>query len=184
MTDQSVIPAQQETLDIPASINALKEKFPDVVKDDSRQGYSGIVVDRTRLVEVAQAMRDELGFDYLSQACAVDYLGLGDHLEMVYHAYRISGGPALVFKAQTPRDNAEIPSLVPVWPGANFQEREAYDLYGIQFPGHPNLKRILLWDGFNGHPMRKDWHEAYYEEDHKPFDSRWPKGHVHRAEEL
>jgi NADH-quinone oxidoreductase subunit C/D len=183
MTDQSVIPAQQETLDIPASISALKEKFPDAVKDDSRQGYSGIVIDRTRLVEVAQAMRDELGFDYLSQACGVDYLGLSDHLEMVYHAYRISGGPALVFKAQTPRDNAEIPSLVNVWQGADFQEREAYDLYGIQFPGHPNLKRILLWEGFDGHPLRKDWHEAYYEEEHKPFDSRWPKGYVRRAEE-
>ncbi|HLV33622.1 MAG TPA: NADH-quinone oxidoreductase subunit C, partial [Spirillospora sp.] len=51
------------------------------------------------------------------------------------------------------------------------------------FPGHPNLKRILMWDGFNGHPMRKDWKEAYYEEEHKPFDSRWPSGWVHRAEE-
>ncbi len=66
----------------------------------------------------------------------------------------------------------------------DFQEREAYDLFGITFPGHPNLKRILLWEGFDGHPMRKDWKEAYYEGEHKPFDSRWPEGHVHRAEEL
>jgi NADH-quinone oxidoreductase subunit D/NADH-quinone oxidoreductase subunit C/D len=89
-----------------------------------------------------------------------------------------------VFKAQTARENASIPSLIDVWPGVDFQEREAYDLFGIRFPGHPNLKRILLWDGFNGHPMRKDWKEAYYEEEHKPFDSRWPKGYVRRAEEL
>jgi NADH-quinone oxidoreductase subunit D/NADH-quinone oxidoreductase subunit C/D len=113
----------------------------------------------------------------------VDYLGIGDHLEMVYHAYNTHGGPALVFKAQTPRDNAEIPSLIDVWPGADFQEREAWDLMGIRFAGHPNLKRILLWEGFGGHPLRKDWKEAYYEQDHKPFDSRWPDGHVHRAEE-
>ena len=87
------------------------------------------------------------------------------------------------FKAQTDRENAQIPSLVPVWHGADFQEREAWDLFGIKFPGHPNLKRILMWEGFHGHPMRKDWREAYYEEDVKPFDSRWPGGHVHRSEE-
>jgi NADH-quinone oxidoreductase subunit C/D len=87
-------------------------------------------------------------------------------------------------KAQTDRNTPEIPSLIDVWPGADFQEREAYDLYGITFPGHPNLKRILLWEGFNGYPMRKDWQEAYYEEDHKPFESRWPEGWARRAEEL
>lgn len=172
-----------EVTDISAAITSLKQKFPDYIQEDTRQSFGGIIVDKNHLVEVAQAMRDELGFDYLSSATAVDYLGISDHMEMVYHAYRTAGGPALVFKAQTPRDSAEIPSLVEVWPGADFQEREAYDLYGIIFPGHPNLKRILLWDGFEGHPMRKDWKEPYYEEEHKPFDSRWPEGWVHRAEE-
>ena len=133
---------------------------------------------------VATTIRDELGYDYLSSATAVDYLGKGDHLEMVYHAYQIEqGGPGLVFKARTPRDNATLPSLIGVWPGADFQEREAWDLMGIRFAGHPNLKRILLWEGFNGHPMRKDWKEAYYEQDNKPFDSRWPGGEISRAEE-
>jgi NADH-quinone oxidoreductase subunit D/NADH-quinone oxidoreductase subunit C/D len=162
----------------------LQERFPEVVKPDARSGYSGIIIDRAYLLEVARYAKDELGYDYLSSATAVDYHGISDHMEMVYHAYRTSGGKALVMKAQTPRESAEVPSLVSVWPGADFQEREAYDLYGIQFPGHPNLKRILLWDGFEGHPMRKDWKEAYYEEEHKPFESRWPKGYVHRAEEL
>lgn len=179
MTDNMVV----EQTDIQAAVAVLKEKFPDAVKDDTRQGYQGIIVDKTHLVEVATAIRDELGFDYLSSATAVDYQGISDHLEMVYHAYSTVGGPALVFKAQTPRDNAEIPSVIDVWPGADFQEREAWDLFGIRFPGHPNMKRILLWEGFDGHPMRKDWKEAYYEEEHKPFESRWPEGHVHRAEE-
>ena len=172
-----------QTASIDQSIDWLKQKYPAAVKDDDRDGYSGIIVDAEQLLDVAATVRDELGFDYLSSATAVDYLGEGDHMEMVYHAYRISGGGALVFKAQTDRDRPQIPSLTPVWMGADFQEREAWDLYGIHFPGHPNLKRILMWEGFRGHPMRKDWREAYYEEDQKPFDSRWPGGQVHRSEE-
>lgn len=182
MTDQMLAPAQTGTIE--NAIEFLKARFPDAIKDDTRSGYGGVIVDSTLLVDVARTMRDELGFDYLSSATAVDYLGISDHMEMVYHAYRTSGGKPLVFKSQTKRENAEIPSLIDVWPGVDFQEREAWDLFGIHFPGHPNLKRILLWDGFNGHPMRKDWHEAYYESDNKPFDSRWPKGYIRRAEEL
>jgi NADH-quinone oxidoreductase subunit D/NADH-quinone oxidoreductase subunit C/D len=184
MVDQAIAPARTETLDAGAVIDRLKTQFGDVVQSETRTGYSGIVVDPARLVDVARTVRDEYGYDYLSSATAVDYLGISDHMEMVYHAYRTSGGPALVFKAQTNRDNPTIPSLIDVWPGVDFQEREAYDLYGIQFPGHPNLKRILLWDGFAGHPLRKDWKEPYYEAEQKPFDSRWPKGYVRRAEEL
>ncbi len=184
MTDQAFVPEESvDTSSIEGSIDYLKAKYPDVVKDDTREGYGGIIVDKDKLVDVAQVMRDELGFDYLSSATAVDYLGEGDHMEMVYHAYRTTGGSALVFKAQTDRDEAEVPSLISVWRGADFQEREAWDLYGIRFPGHPNLKRILMWEGFHGHPMRKDWREAYYEQDYKPYDSRWPGGHVHRSEE-
>ncbi len=182
MTD--IAPDQDLTaVDIDGALDYLKQRFPDAVREDDREGYSGIIVDKDKLVDVATTIRDELGFNYLSSATAVDYLGISDHMEMVYHTYRISGGGALVFKAQTDREKAELPSLVPVWKGADFQEREAYDLFGIRFEGHPNLRRILLWEGFDGHPMRKDWKEAYYEQDHKPFDSRWPAGWVHRAEE-
>jgi NADH-quinone oxidoreductase subunit C/D len=67
-----------------------------------------------------------------------------------------------------------VASVTPIWNGANFQEREVWDLFGIRFEGHPNLKRILLWEGFEGHPLRKDWQEAYYEQEHKPYNSRWP----------
>lgn len=184
MTDQAFAPEQQvDTSSIEGSIEYLKAKYPDAIKSDDRTGYGGVIVDKDKLLEISTTIHDELGFDYLSSATAVDYLGEGDHMEMVYHAYRTSGGSALVFKAQTDRDDAEIPSLISVWRGADFQEREAWDLYGIKFPGHPNLQRILMWEGFHGHPMRKDWKEAYYEQDNKPFDSRWPGGHVHRAEE-
>ncbi len=178
-------PTAEATQDpIAEAVAALQEEFGDAVRADDRDGYSGIIVDPAHLVDVALAARDKLGFDYLSSATAVDYLGKGDHLEMVYHTYRIrEGGPALAIKAQTPRESASLPSLVGVWRGADFQEREAWDLMGIRFEGHPNLKRLLLWEGFDGHPLRKDWKEAYFEQEQKPFDSRWPDGHVSRAEE-
>ena len=165
----------------PASVK-LDEEFPGVATPDTRKNYSGYLIAPDKLVEVATKLRDEAGYDYLSSATAVDYLDDGK-LEMVYHLYRTTGGPGLVLKAQTPRDSAVLPSLVPVYPGADMQEREAWDLYGIRFTGHPNLKRILMWEGFWGHPMRKDWKEPYYEEDTKPFESRWPGGQVYRAEE-
>ena len=170
--------------DVAATIAELQTRYPDAVKVDDRKGYGGIIVANDKLIEVATAIRDQYGFNYLSSATAVDYLGQGDHMEMVYHAFSVpAGGPGLVFKAQTSRDEPSIPSLVSIYPGADFQEREAYDLYGIRFPGHPDLRRILLWEGFDGHPMRKDWQEAYFEQETKPFDSRWPGGNVFRAEE-
>lgn len=163
-------------------VEYLNEKFPGAVSEDAREGYQGVIVDADQLVPVATAIRDDLGYDLLSSASYVDYLEDG-FFEMVYHAYNTArGGAAFNFKARTPRDEATLPSLINVWPGADFQEREAWDLMGIRFVGHPDLRRILLWEGFAGHPMRKDWHEPFYEDDAKPFKSRWPEGHVQRAE--
>ena len=168
------------TAEAPAA--TLDMRFPGAVTPDTRAGYSGYVVTPEKLIEVATAARDEMGYDYLSSVTGVDYLTDGK-LEAVYHLYRTSGGPALALKVQTPRDNPVAPSLVSIYPGADFQEREAYDMYGIRFAGHPNLKRILMWEGFGGWPLRKDWKEAYYEQDTKPFDTRWPGGHFYRSEE-
>ncbi|HRF95734.1 MAG TPA: NADH-quinone oxidoreductase subunit C, partial [Aggregatilineales bacterium] len=188
MTNEvSIEKTQHDIQNLDGVVDYLIEKYPNIVSKDTREGYGGVIVDRNHLVDVATTMRDELGYNYLSSATAVDYMGVSSpdsDMEMVYHAYRLSGGSALVFKTQAPRDNPVIPSLVDVYPATDFQEREAYDLYGIKFEGHPNLKRILLWEGFYGHPMRKDWKEAYYEDEYKPFSSRWPGGQVRRAEEM
>ena len=156
-------------------------RFPEGVLADERKGFSGYIVAADKLIEFATALRDEFEYDYLSSVTGVDYIK-EEILEVVYHAYKTIGGAELVFKVQVPRDEAEVPSLIEIYPGADFQEREAWDLLGIKFTGHPDLRRILLWEGFEGHPLRKDWKEAYHEADIKPFKSRWPEGEYKRAE--
>jgi len=160
----------------------LTTRFSDAVSLDERSGYEGYIVKAEKLIEFASALRDDYGYDFLSSVTGVDYLP-DAMMEVVYHAYQSTGGAALVFKVQTPRDNAVVPSLVGLYPGAALQEREAWDLLGIRFEGHPNLKRILTWEGFEGHPLRKDWKEAYYEDDFKPFKTRWPEGAITRSED-
>ena len=138
-------PTAVQTLD-------LSTRFPDVATPDTRPGYSGWLVDKSHLVEFAIALRDEFGYDYLSSVTGVDYLPEGK-MEVVYQVYRTTGGPGVMFKVQVPRqDPVEVPSLVSIYPGAEFQEREAWDLLGIKFSGHPDLRRILMWEGFSGFP--------------------------------
>jgi NADH-quinone oxidoreductase subunit D/NADH-quinone oxidoreductase subunit C/D len=160
---------------IQTEITDLAARFPGSVVADPRANYSGWLVNKDKLVEVGTTLRDELGFDLLSSVTGVDYFP--DNMEVVYHAYKTTGGPGILFKVQVPRiDPVEVPSVTPIWPGAEFQEREIWDLFGIKFTNHPDLRRILMWEGFEGHPLRKDWHEPFYEEDNKPLKSRWPEG--------
>jgi NADH:ubiquinone oxidoreductase subunit D/NADH:ubiquinone oxidoreductase subunit C len=175
MTTPAIAPSTSSGLD-------LALKFPGAVTADARPGYSGWIVTPEKLVEFATFVRDELDYDFLSSVTGVDYLPAGQ-MEVVYHLYKTTGGPAFIFKVQVPRvDPVEVPSLISVFPGADLQEREAWDLLGIKFTGHPDLRRILTWEGFEGHPLRKDWKEAFYEEDAKPLKSRWPEGHHVYAE--
>jgi len=169
-------PAQGGAVDLTA-------RFPGLVSADARPGFHGFIVEKDKLVEIATAIRDEFGFDLLTAVTGVDYLP-ENKMEVVYHAYKTTGGPGLVFRVQVPRvDPIEVPSLIEVYPGADFQEREAWDLLGIKFTGHPDLRRILMWEGYEGHPLRKDWQEPFYEEDVKPFKSRWPDGKIKMSEE-
>ena len=169
-------PASTQTVD-------LVQRFPGIVTADERPGYTGFFVEKDKLVEVATIIRDEFGFDLLTAVTAVDYLA-EEKMEVVYHAYKTTGGPGLVYRVQVPRvDPIEVPSLIDVYPGADLQEREAWDLFGIKFTGHPDLRRILMWEGYEGHPLRKDWQEPFFEEEAKPFKSRWPEGNHELAEE-
>ncbi|HFC12307.1 MAG TPA: NADH-quinone oxidoreductase subunit C, partial [Anaerolineae bacterium] len=167
-------PIEQQQFESPeAEAKALLKRQFASLSDDSRDGHDAIMVSAENLIDVAGYLKEELGFNYLSSVTGVDLIE-DDKLEVIYHAYSIEkGGGPVTLKVQVPRnDSASVPSLTPMWPGADFQEREAYDLYGIRFEGHPDLRRILMWEEFEGHPMRKDWKEAFYEQDHKPFGSR------------
>lgn len=111
-------------------------------------------VKRENLVEVARFLKDELELDYLANLTAVD---CWDYLEVVYNLVSLKNNHSLVLKARCPRQDPQVPSVVGLWKGADLQEREVYDLMGVSFPGHPNMKRVLLWEGFEGHPLRKDY---------------------------
>jgi NADH-quinone oxidoreductase subunit C/D len=159
-------------LDLGAIEAQLNETFPGAVVD--RDG-DWLVMDAAQLPQVATHLRDEMGFDFLTHLSASDY---PDRLEVVYNLYSTRAeqqGPGIPFKVRVPdKADPRVPSMANIWPSANFQEREVWDMFGIRFEGHPNLKRILLWEGFEGHPLRKDWREPYYEQENKPYASRWP----------
>lgn len=168
---------------LPTATLDLAARFPNSVSADARPGYTGFIVIKENLLEVATAIRDEFGYDLLTAVTGVDYLA-ENKMEVVYHAYKTTGGAGLVFKVQVDRiDPVEVPSLVNIWAGVDFQEREAWDLLGIKFTGHPDLRRILMWEGYQGHPLRKDWKEPFFEEETKPFKSRWPDGNHFFSEE-
>jgi NADH-quinone oxidoreductase B subunit len=140
-----------------------------------------LLVSASNSLDVFRYLKDKLGYDYLANLTSVDF---ADCYEVVYHLASIKkGGPVLGVKVRTGKEDPVVPSLTPVWTGANFQEREVYDMMGIRLEGHPSLKRILLWEGFEGYPLRKDYLEPYYEEPGKIFSSRWREGHHVRAEE-
>jgi len=117
----------------------------------------GLVLKPEDLVRVAQFLKEsgEFKMNYLSSVTAVDYL---EHLESVYHLYSVDQrtGP-VVLRVRVPRDNPRIPSLAGLFRSAEFQEREAYDMMGIRYEDHPDLRRIFMWEGFEGYPLRKDY---------------------------
>jgi NADH-quinone oxidoreductase subunit C len=132
----------------------LEKEFPGCVVESAAES---LLVKAEPLSEIAAYLKDTPGldFDYLTAVSGVDYL---DCFEVVYHLTSLKHNHSLVLKARCyDRANPSLPSVVGIWRTADFQEREIYDLLGISFEGHPNLKRIALWEGFEGHPLRKDF---------------------------
>lgn len=150
-------------IDHPAALK-LKERFPDMgLKGSEFKGDTQIVVPAAHLVEVVTYLKNDpsLGYNMLSDVTAVDYLnygGMKDRFGVVYVLNSIDvGAPRLILRVFINEPDLSVDSLVPVFAGADWLEREVYDMFGIQFKGHPELRRILTWDGFKAHPLRKDY---------------------------
>lgn len=116
----------------------------------------GVFVPKDRLLDVCRVLASEFGFTYLSFASAVDRPEAGE-FEALYHVYSFDTKQELALKVRLPRDDPRLPSVTGIWDGANWHERETYDLFGIIFEGHPNLRRIMMTDDWIGHPLRKDY---------------------------
>ena len=132
----------------------IDEALPGVVL-----GHQGndVRIEPGSILEVARFLRDDpdLDFAFLTAISAVDYV---EYFELVYHLLSMRRNHKVVVKSRVfGRDDLSVPSVIEVWQGADLQEREIWDLMGIRFEGHPNMKRILLWEGFPGHPLRKDF---------------------------
>ncbi len=139
-------------------LDEIKAKFPqDVLETHSFRGDETVVVRREALGDVALFLRDGLGFDILMDLTAADYLPREPRYELVCHFYSTGHNYRLRLKCPVPAETPSVKSLTSVWPGANWLEREVYDMFGISFEGHPDLRRILMYDGFEGHPLRKDY---------------------------
>jgi len=132
----------------------LEEQFAEAIAESDA---GSLVVKRESLTAIVSFLKATPGFDfdYLASITAVDY---GDCFELVYHLVSLEHNHSLIIKTRcSERDKPVVPSVVNLWQGADFQEREIYDLMGIRFDGHPNMKPICLWNGFQGHPLRKDY---------------------------
>jgi NADH-quinone oxidoreductase subunit C len=122
-------------------------------------GEITLFVDRDRIAEVCRSFKAD-GFVYLVDLCGVDYSKFPNHtgprFSVVYTLYSFAKNARVRLRVWT-AENEPVPSVTSVWKTANWHERETFDMLGIEFSGHPNLERILMWDGFNGHPLRKDF---------------------------
>ena len=145
-----------------ASIHAqLRARFGDTIGDLSGSGHdASATVEPGRVAEVCRFLRDNatLRFDCLSNQSGVDY-PKRNVIQVVYHLFSYTHRHWFVLKVDAPRDNPVIPSVVSVWSHANWEEREIFDLLGVDFEGHPDLRRILMPEDWPGHPLRKDFVE-------------------------
>lgn len=147
----------------------LKQKYPDAVTEiHAQHGDETVVVKRESFLDVISFVKEDPGFDMniLMDLTVVDGLEMKwkPRFEVVYHLYSLNKNYRLRVKVRVEENDAVMPTLTGKWPVADWFEREAWDLFGIRFEGHPNLKRILMYEEFQGHPLRKDY----------PYNKRQP----------
>ncbi|MFL6195437.1 MAG: NADH-quinone oxidoreductase subunit C, partial [Thermoanaerobaculia bacterium] len=158
----TLAPTQPKTSTSP-ELDAVRARFP----EGSILPQEGLdqpcwIVSRDVLFDVARELKEDprTQFDLLMDLCGVDFPDREERFEAVYHLYSIQRGARLRLKVPLREDNLVLPSLIKLWKGIDWFEREAYDMFGFRFDGHPNLRRILCHEAFQGHPLRKDYDPA------------------------
>jgi NADH-quinone oxidoreductase subunit C len=150
-----MLPEPLQSLPVPAALEAWDPQA--IVNGSLEFGETLLWVAPGKIVPVCRELRDNLGFERLSGMTAIDRYPLEPRFEVVYFVHSISRNIRLKLKVALPGADPVVDSVTPVWEGANWYEREAFDLFGIQVQGHPNLKRIMMPDNWVGHPLRRDF---------------------------
>lgn len=141
-------------------LSSLKKRFPRAIKKfEEELGHDVLHVEKNSIVDLCKYLKESQSsaFALLLDICGVDYIGQDPRFEVVYHLYSIKNKKRLRLRCAVSEKDLVIPSVIDVWPAADWFEREAYDMFGIQFKGHPKMKRLLMWEGFEGYPLRKDY---------------------------
>jgi len=159
---------EEEVSRVYSSVEALKESFGDAIqKVEEFRGEVSVTVDKNKIREVMLFLRDKLLYDMLTDLCGVDYCGDTPRFEMVYLLRSSKFGNRMRIKTRV-HENENIDTVMDIWRAADWLEREVYDMFGIRFNNHPDLRRILLVDEFVGHPLRKDFPTEGYDFE-RPF---------------
>jgi len=139
--------------------NQIKAKFGDLVSEpvEFRGEISVTIAEAGKIFDICSFAKKQLGFDFLVDITSVDNYGTDPRWTVIYHLRNTKTATELRLKTDVSEEKSELPSVLPVWCTANWHEREIYDLMGIRFTGHPDLRRILMWEGYPYHPLRKDF---------------------------
>jgi NADH-quinone oxidoreductase subunit C len=151
------------SLDLQIVVDALKANFPDTILDvKTFRGETTLLIKKEKITEVCHYLKNDFDFKFIVDITAVDYLGVKPpRFEVVYYIHRF--GPdfdenmRIRLKVEVSEEEAKVASVVPVWSGADWLEREVYDMFGIEFVGHPDLRRILMPEDYEPFPLRKDF---------------------------
>lgn len=143
-------------MNLTEALAALESRFSGLTKSEFR-GETTLRVPADQFADIASFCRNELGFDYLIDVSSVDNFGEEPRFEMVYELFHFEGNFHLRLKYSVSEDSLEAPTVSHLWSTADWHEREVYDMMGIRFTGHPDLRRILMWEGYPYFPLRKDF---------------------------
>jgi NADH-quinone oxidoreductase subunit C len=162
-------------------IAKVETAFPSkITESHSQHGNETIVINREDALAIFRALKDDLqfAFDFLADLTAVDFFGQEPRFEVVYHLHSMRLNHRLRVKIRVLEADAVVPSVSSLWNAANWLEREVWDMFGIRFTGHPDLRRILMYEEFRGHPLRKDYPVQRRQplvEERDPINNPWPK---------